>query len=115
MSDKLLDGYPQAVGAKYEAVVQHTGPASYAQMTPGAQGSPATGGDKLTAQACGFGYIEDVQPAVSLDGLYEVFPIMVSNGPQQSVILAWYTLNSTQVAGATNLSTTSVRLRVRGI
>ena len=114
MSDKLIDGYPQAVGAKLEAVVQHTGPASYTQVTDGAQGSPATGVDVLTAQACGFGFIEDVQPGVSIDGKYQVIPIITSSGPQTQVILAWYALDSTQVAAATNLANTSARLRVRG-
>jgi hypothetical protein len=110
---KILPGYPMAVGAKRESIAIHYGPASYATVVTGATPS---GGDTLRASEFGLKYLEDVNPAVSTDGLYwvdYVSPPGVST--PASVILIW-TLAATgaQVTAGTNLSASGVRVRGRG-
>lgn len=100
-------GYPQVVGHKREVIHDHKGPASYTQF--------AGGGDPFVATQATMGWIEDVVGmAVDNTGTYAVFGVK-NPGPQASVILVWYTLiGMTEVAGAVNLSASTVPLYLRG-
>ena len=101
-----LPGYQQAVGTKREAVHDHKGPVSYTQFSGG--------GDPLTNANFGMGWLEVVEGGVDNTGTY--FVLAVKNpGPQQAIKLIWLTLiGMTEVAGATNLSASTVTLWAKG-
>lgn len=110
-SSNILDGYPQSMGDHVVSIVDHKGPASYTQITPG---SPPTGGDQITAAEFGLKYIDMLWGgALSDDGTYEVegSPGIASAAEPSKWFLMWITANTgAQVAGATNLSARSIRL-----
>jgi hypothetical protein len=113
-STKLLPGYPQACGGGLMSILDHIGPASYTQVTPG---SPPTGGDVLTAAECGLKFIDAVSGQLSDDATYEAEASMTVNnaGEVTQVRLLWQTAaTGAQVAGATNLSARQIRFIVYG-
>lgn len=115
-TDTVAGKNPLPIGDRWQSVVNHIGPASYTQVTPG---SPPTGGDVLYASACGLKFIQAVIGlAMDSTGTYIVCGIPAANSPgleQTSVILRWFTAASmTEVAGATNLSGKNVVLTVIG-
>jgi hypothetical protein len=105
-----FDGYPLSVGGKRLALAPngHAGPASYVQAT--------TTGDPLQAAEFGLKYIDAVLTSgVTSNGTYTVRPVNPTDGPVQSVKLAWYvTATGAEVAAAVNLSASKVNLLVIG-
>lgn len=82
--DKILPGYPQAIGAKLQSITDHFGPASYNATTGdvyGVAGNQNQGG------------FEKVIGGVTLDGVYDVavgFPTGTGAGVGvTSVVLTW--------------------------
>ena len=104
-------GYPMAVGAKNLSIVPHAGPASYTQVTTG----PLAGGDVVQAAEFGLKWIERINAGMTSDGLYTVQAFNQTNGPVTSIILRWVVVSTgNQVAGAVNLSGSSVLLEAIG-
>lgn len=110
-SSNLLDGYPQPMGDRYCSCIDHKGPASYTQITPG---SPPTGGDQIQASEFGLKFIDMMWGgALSDDGTYEVegSPGVGGQAEPSKWFLIWITAaTGAQVSGATNLSARSIRL-----
>src|SRR5271156_5290199 len=116
MANRVLPGYPQQIGGKYEMVVDHDGPASYVNTA-----TFATSGEQINAADFGFGGIEYIEcDGLSSDGLNNVQivlgatvagatnlqPASTANvgGPAvASAVIHWYTTPSsaTEVANAT--------------
>src|SRR5260370_33748373 len=110
MAGTIVKGWPQARGAKYESVVDHTGPASYTVVTTG---DPVTGGDIVTAAEFGLKFLDYVEATGSEDGVYDVVPIVsaLDPVPRTQVTLRWFPrAGSVEVAATTNLSAKHVRL-----
>jgi hypothetical protein len=122
---QLIDwrGGQQTLNSKKIALCDHYGPASYTQITPG---TPPTGGDTISAKACGLNSIEQVICAGDSTGTYTLiaFPQKVTTagpmggtGADASVQCKWVTLTAgglVETAGSTNLSAVSVRIMVIG-
>jgi hypothetical protein len=109
-----LADFPQAVGNRMVSLVDHKGPASYAQI---GVATPPTGGDVLTAAECGMKFISAVSGQISDDGQYsvEATPTVAAGGEATQVRLGWSVFaTGAQVAGAVNLSARTVRLIVWG-
>jgi len=113
MADVLAKGYPFNFGAKIYSIVDHTGPASYTQVTTGATPS---GGDTITAAACGMKYIESIEIDADNTGVYDIIPVSPPDAlPRTSWILRWFTASGRgEVAATTNLSASHVRICVTG-
>lgn len=80
---RLLNGYPDAWGAKLASVFPHTGPASYTQVTIAA-GVAIVPGDTVQAAAeAGMKYFDHLNGAVSDDGFWTARA--VPNGPSNSI------------------------------
>jgi hypothetical protein len=126
-----LDGYPDSWGAQRAAVVPHTGPASYTQVTPGTPPAVATGGDTMQAVSAGMKFIDFIGVGVTDSGNYRVegIPKGRSGGAtgQQttSYTLRWIAARTASLGGqsqvvgteaisATDLSAEIVRLLVIG-
>jgi hypothetical protein len=104
--------YPMSIGAKRFSVAVHVGPAAYSQVTTG----PLAGGDVLSAKELGLEWIEHIQAGFTSDGLFSVEPVNPTAVPAKSVILRWKVVSTgNQVAGAFNLSGSSVNLTAIGI
>ncbi len=85
----------------------HTGPASYSQVTPGAT---PTGGDSITAAELGLKFIEGVLCSGDDTGSYLPVPIAMLS-PQTTVILRWFVAATmAEVGAAVNLSARHTRL-----
>jgi hypothetical protein len=103
-NDKLLAGYPQAIGDKWEVVVDHYGPVNYQQST----------GDVYSSTSLNQGGFDRVEAGTSFSGTYTVqvwYNSSFAGLGVPSVKLVWYTNGSTQVANGTNLNGEIVRLR----
>jgi hypothetical protein len=88
------------------------GPSSYTQVTAGTPPALATGGDQISAAAFGLKTIEDMVGGISWDGTYEAIPYRISLTVWG---LYWRVLSTgAQVAGAVDLSTSTVRLSAKG-
>ena len=110
-ADGIVGRNPLPVGDRWFTLLNHFGPASYTQVTPGT--SPS-GGDVITAQACGLKFIQAVFADLDNTGAYNVQGLTVV-GDGTSAILRWLNATGgTEVAGATNLSASSVRVLVIG-
>jgi hypothetical protein len=128
MGEYALQGYVggvQTLSDKKVVVTQHTGPASYTQITPGTQPAQPTGGDSISAQACGLKYIEAVMVCGDSSGKYGGYafnpPVNTSGNPSgqgaaaTKVPLQWIvSATGAEVAGAVNLSTFQLTLVVIG-
>lgn len=114
MADTIVKGYPLSIGGKIYSVVDHTGPASYTQVTTGATPS---GGDVIQAAAFGMKYIESIEIDGDSTAVYDIVPASPPDAlPRTSWILRWFTAAGRgEVAGATNLSASHVRICVTGI
>ncbi len=115
MADTLIKGFPQSDGGKIESVIDHTGPASYTQVSTGT--SP-TGGDQVSAATFGMKYIEELTATMDNTGVY--IPLAFKSGTDAlgaaTWILRWFTAATmAEVAGATNLSASHVRLHAIGV
>ena len=128
MADYQLVGWKggeQVFNNRKIAIVQHTGPASYTVITPGTAPAQPTGGDTLSAVACGLVLIEAVivlgdssgkytgrafQPPVTAAGLGAGTGAAVKTVPLQWNVAA----TGAEVAGAVNLSTFQLNLMVIG-
>lgn len=107
----LFFGYPQPLGTKKTAIIEHAGPTSYTQFNTGNQ----TGGDIVPTAAFGMSNLEKVEGGMDTTGAFFVAPVKIGLGAQAFVSLIWFTASGmTQVAGATNLSTKIVALRAVG-
>jgi len=112
MPNTILPGYVTEVANKYELIVDHTGPASY-----------VTGGETINASDFGLGGIETIAiHAVSSpggNGATVVFSttVVTQGNAVKSVKIKWFTTASmaTESTAATNLSTQSIRLQIRGV
>lgn len=113
-----LAGYPDAWGNKRVSVFPVTGPASYTQYT-----APSTGGqDVRVLPAAGVKGVDFAIGAVSTDGLHRAEVVQIEaasyNGvtvPRMQLVLKWYVVaTGAEVAGAVDLSTTTVYLFVIG-
>src|SRR5712672_1081935 len=108
MANKILPGYIMQVGSKLEVVIDHDGPASYANVVVN-----AGLGDVINAADLGMGGFEDVNvDGLSSDGLNYVYATPVNGGSGNavpSIQLRWIVLaTSAEVANAVNLSTKSI-------
>ena len=103
MAIARLADYPSVVGPLRICVLDIDGPASY-----------ITGGQPLTAQACGMSFIEYCSGTFSNDKLNDV-NVVAFKGAAKSVNLMWL-VNSTgvEVAALTNLSAKFVKVIVIG-
>jgi hypothetical protein len=118
MANRPLPGYPQPVGAKYEMVFDHDGPASYNNT-----GVTLTSGETINASDVGFGGIEYAEAdGVSSDGLNYCYIMYLnqstsgSGNALPSFVVRWFVLaTGAEVANAVNLSTKSIRIRLRMI
>jgi hypothetical protein len=125
MAELQLLGYrggQQVLNDRRIVLTQHTGPASYTQITPGTPPAAPTGGDTINAKDCGLEFIEGImvcgdssgtysghafQPAVSLNGV---------GAAAKTVPLMWtVAATGAQVAGATNLSAVQLEILVFGM
>jgi hypothetical protein len=106
----LVRDFPQSVGSRVYSVIDHVGPASYTQITPG---SPPTGGDVVKASEFGLRFISAVYAGLSDDGTYNVEASMGIAGGQEvtQATLIWIVAHTgAEAAGAANLSARSIRL-----
>lgn len=110
MPPATFSGYPGSIGAKNFALAPncHAGPASYTQLSGG--------GDVLYAVDFGFKNFEHVWGGLTSDGLYRVEPVNPKTGPVPSLALRWTVVSTgAQVAGAVDLSASSVNLAAIGV
>jgi hypothetical protein len=128
MAEFALSGYiagTQTLSDRAVVVTQHTGPASYTQITPGTPPAAPTGGDAISARACGLKFIEAVIVCGDSSGTYGGYafnpPVNKTGNPSgqgaaaTSVPLLWaVAATGAQVAGATNLSAVQLTLIVIG-
>jgi hypothetical protein len=129
MANRTLAGYPQPVGAKYELVIDHDGPASYVNS-----GTFGTSGEQINAADFGLGGFEYIEAdGLSSDGANGVQIVLgatiggatnlqpapaTSPGPlATTAVVHWYPVATlaTEVANAVNLSGKYIRLRIRGV
>jgi hypothetical protein len=115
MANRILPGYLAYVGDKIEITIDHDGPASYNNT-----GTFNTSGDIINASDLGLGGFEDVNSdGVSSDGLNYAFVEYRNGGSGNAipfVVVHWFVLaTNVEVANAQNLSTKSLRLRLRGV
>src|SRR5438309_4382806 len=103
MAITRLPDYPSVIGPLRVCVLDVDGPASY-----------VTGGQPITAQACGMSWIEYAQGMYSSDKLNDVNPVAF-RGAVKSINLLWL-VNSTgaEVAALVNLSGKFVKILVIG-
>jgi acyl CoA:acetate/3-ketoacid CoA transferase alpha subunit len=112
MANTILPGYLTEISNKYELIVDHTGPASY-----------ATGGETINAADFGIGGIETIAiHAVSSPGGNGATVVFSTTAAPtgvavNSVKIKWFTTASmaTESTAATNLSAQSIRLQIRGV
>jgi hypothetical protein len=103
----VLDGYPQAEGAKWGAVANVTGPTSY-----------TTGGFTLSAVSFGMNQIEFASAGTGSAGVhsYIVRNPSTSDVPSATItVMAFLTSTGLQVSAATDLSASTFRIRVIGV
>jgi len=109
-----LPDYPAPPGNKNQVIATVAGPSSYTQVSTG---TPATGGQVITAAQLGLVDIEFATCSLSDNGQYEaniIFDLNPQNGVS-SIRLIWVTAaTGAQVAGATNLSGRTLRIWATG-
>jgi len=119
VANRILPGYPQDVGAKKEVVFDHDGPASYNNT-----GTPLTSGETINATDLGAGGIDYCETdSLSSDGLNYAYVMILSQSTSgnwgnivQSIVIRWFVVaTGAEVANAVNLSTKSIRIRLRTI
>ena len=125
MAERQFQGWAggqQTFNDRRFVLTQHTGPASYTQITPGAQPAQPTGGDTISAAACGLDQIEAVIVLGDSSGKYTgccFTPPVALNGSgafTKSMILQWIvSATGAEVAGAANLSTFQLTLLMIGL
>jgi hypothetical protein len=118
--NRVIPGYTQPVGAKYELIVDHDGPASYNNT-----GTFATSGEVLNASDFGFGGFETVDPqGLSSDGLNYVWIQLPNQSTSADNIgnavptcrIHWYVAaTNAEVANTVNLAGKSIRLQIRAV
>lgn len=114
MADTLVKGFPVTIGGKQYSVIDHTGPTSYTQVTPG---NPPTGGDIVTAAAFGLKAIEMMEVTMDNTATYDPDPCLAQTDilPRTQITLRWFAASGrAEVAGATNLSASHVRIDAIG-
>lgn len=118
-------GGGQVFNDKKFVLTQHTGPTSYTAITPGAPPAAPTGGDAISAKACGLNFIEAIIVMGDSAGKYSgqafIPPVSTSGvlagsgAASTSVPFMWTTAaTGAEVAGATNLSAAQINLLVIG-
>lgn len=111
MARELISGdYPNAIGNRRIAVIDHPGPASYTQVSVA---TPPTGGDSVQAVEFGLKSLDAVLVMGSDNGQYDgtAFPVSGQLQPSTSVILEWVVAHTgAEVSAATNLSARTMRL-----
>lgn len=126
MANQFLPGYQSRVGAKIYSIFDHSGPASYTQVTPG---TTPVGGDLVNAIDLGMGGIERFESGLDTTAQWSVSAIPVSGGfgnAIPTVRLKWTALVTATVGGqaqtagseaaaATNLSTFNIRAGAWGV
>jgi hypothetical protein len=130
MANRVLAGYPQPVGEKYEMYVDIDGPTSYLNSAVF-----STSGQQINAADFGFGGFESVELVsdASSDGVNSATVVLGATtagatnlspipsappGPVvSSAVIHWYTTinGTTEVANATNLSAKYFRFRIRAV
>jgi hypothetical protein len=119
-ANRVLPGYMNYMGSKYEIIVDHDGPASYNNT-----GTFATSGEVLNAIDFGLGGFEmaDAQ-SLSSDGLNYCWILLtgqstsadVAGNAVPTIRVYWYVAaTNAQVANAANMSGKSIRLQIRGV
>jgi hypothetical protein len=104
---QLLDGYPQAEGAKWGAVADVVGPASY-----------VTGGFTLSAVSFGMAQFDHVSGGIGAAGIhrYDVTAPNASDLPAPTVTVKSFVISTgAEVAAGFNLSASHFRVRAIGI
>ena len=128
MAEYPLQGWVAGLaglGDKKIVLTQHTGPASYTQITPGAQPAQPTGGDSVSAASCGLKFIESIIVLGDSSGKYSGFafqpPVNLTGNPAgqgaaaTKVPLQWViSATGAEVAGAVDLHTFQLQLIVIG-
>jgi hypothetical protein len=118
MANRILPGYVNVIGDKYEVILDRDGPASYVNT-----GTFATSGDVLYASDFGLGGFEVVQAdALSSDGLNFGWIFLpgqstsVGGNAVPTAVIHWYVLaTNAEVANGVALNTKSIRLQIRGV
>lgn len=120
MADNPVSGFPDVFGKHGVALVEHTGPASYVQVSGSAGGdvlkTPSFGGSTQVGTRS-YAYVDC---AMDYSGVYVVYPIYSSlntpnAGIRTQIQLKWVTASTgAEVAPGTNLSAKTVRLLVIG-
>lgn len=131
MANRILAGYPQPVGEKYEILADIDGPASYANT-----GTFATSGQQINAADFGFGGFESVETltdatsdgvngitivlGATVAGATNLQPAPPAGQPGQAVttaVIHWYTgpALTSEVANGVNLAGKYIRIRVRAV
>lgn len=107
--------YPKVPGDSLWSIVDMTGPASYTQVTTG---TPATGGQAVTAADFGMQSLDWIGAIGSDNGQYAVTVIPAPfnvGAPFNSALLQWsLAATGAQAAAAANLSARTVRLLAIG-
>lgn len=120
MANRILPGYVAPMGNKYELIVDHDGPTSYNNT-----GTFSTSGETINAADFGLGGIDfvDVED-LSSDGVNTGAALLVAQSTiagnignaVTSFVLHWFVqAGGAEVANAVNLSTKSLRLKIRGV
>lgn len=111
MASTIVGRNPLPVGDRWMVVIDHTGPTSYTQVTPGAT---PTGGDSITAAECGIKYFQAVHASADDSGSYLPEPLAMI-GDSTTAILRWFiAATAAEVGAAVNLSARHTRLIVWG-
>jgi hypothetical protein len=117
---KVLPGYPQPAGAKYQLIFDRTGTTSYVRYVTG---TTPVGGDVIKASALGMGGFDNVDDTFDTTGQISAVVVMDQAGTGNAVgqvTIKYYagataTLGGqsqtigTEIAAGTNLSTFSFR------
>ncbi len=127
MAEQALLGWQgggQVLNDKKIAILDHYGPTSYTVITPGTPPAQPTGGDSISAKACGLVQIEAVIVLGDSSGTYggRAFCPAASRtgapsgqgGSATSVPLQWITSATGAEVGAVNLSAVALRIVVIG-
>lgn len=117
MANRILPGYMMPNGAKYDLIVDHDGPSSYA--------GGASGGETINASDFGLGGIETIEiPMLSNDSLTSAIATLtgqsistgnIGNAVTQAKIRYFVVATGAEVANAVDLSAKSFRLQIRGV
>jgi hypothetical protein len=106
-----VTGFPFSLGGdRILGACDHTGPASYATVVPGAT---PTGGDTIYPAEMGLKEFTRIIPGMSDDGTYIIHGVVIPGGA--SAVLLWATANTgAQVANTTNLASRTAKIMAVG-